>query len=298
MLEPGESLPAMARVEAAGSRCDPRSGVRGRTVFERAWRGLRAYELQTEPQELPEGRLVNHVVTLNLGSDLVSEARIDGQDWETHRTPHHGVGAIPADLPYATREHQAGDYLVVEIAPGFVESALGQSARRAELHPFFAARDPFAAHVMLALAEEARSGDGGSSVSAESLGTALVAHLVAREVRLASAQAATLPSPMLRRVLDHVSDHLDAPLSLQRLADLAGMDLFRFVRAFKQATGSSPHRYIVEARITRAKELLRDRSLSITEIALRTGFATPSHFSVTFRRLVNLTARAFRDGLR
>jgi AraC family transcriptional regulator len=99
-------------------------------------------------------------------------------------------------------------------------------------------------------------------------------------------------------VLDHVAEHLDAPLTLQRLADLAEMDLYRFVRAFKLATGLSPHRYIVEARITRAKDLLRDRRLSITEVALQTGFATPSHFSVTFRRIANVTPRAFREGLR
>ena len=112
-----------------------------------------------------------------------------------------------------------------------------------------------------------------------------------------AAHLPSLPSPTLGRVLEFVARHLDKPLSLERLAAVAGMDLFRFARAFKQSTGSSPHRYLLEARITRAKELLRDRTISITEIALRTGFATPSHFSVTFRRITSLAPRAFRDGV-
>jgi AraC family transcriptional regulator len=98
-------------------------------------------------------------------------------------------------------------------------------------------------------------------------------------------------------VLDYVASHLDGPLTLRRLAELTGMDLFRFVRAFKQSTGASPHRYVLEARIAHAKELLRDRTLSITEVALRTGFATPSHFSVTFRRMARTTPRAYREEL-
>jgi AraC family transcriptional regulator len=73
--------------------------------------------------------------------------------------------------------------------------------------------------------------------------------------------------------------------------------VFRFMREFKQSTGLSPHRYILEARIARAKELLGNRALSITDVALQTGFATPSHFSVTFRRIANATPRDYRSGL-
>jgi AraC family transcriptional regulator len=112
-----------------------------------------------------------------------------------------------------------------------------------------------------------------------------------------AAQSAALPSPQLRRVLEYVAAHLDGPLTLQRLGGVADMEVFRFIRAFKQATGLSPHRYVLEARIARAKELLRNRALSVTDVALQTGFATPSHFSVTFRRIASVTPREFRNGL-
>jgi AraC family transcriptional regulator len=204
---------------------------------------------------------------------------------------------VPARLPYAVRTRAGGDYLLVELVPEFVAAVLGAGSTAGALPMVLGARDDFAEHVLLALAEQGRRG-ARSAALAESLGTALVTHLADRRAAAEAAPATlSLPSPTLGRVLEYVGRHLDMPLALKQLASVAGMDLFRFARAFKGSTGSSPHRYVLEARISRAKELLRDRSLPITEIALRTGFATPSHFSVTFRRITNLTPRAYRDGL-
>jgi AraC family transcriptional regulator len=236
-------------------------------------------------------------VTLNLGAEAACDANLDGGGWRAHRTPHHGVAVYPALVPWAAREHHARDYLVLEIAPAFVSGVAGPPVAPAELRPVIGARDPFAEHVLLALDEEARAHAPNGAVRAEGLGAALVTHLLECDLHAAIAHVAALPSPKLRRVLDYVAAHLDAPLTLRSLADLAGMEVFRFVRAFRQSTGVPPHRYVLEARIARAKELLADRTLTVTEVALRTGFATPSHFSVTFRRIADATPRAYRDAL-
>jgi AraC family transcriptional regulator len=293
-----EPIPVLSRVEAGGVLRGLSPDALERTALSRAWDGIRVVQLRTEPQEVPRGHLLNHVVTLNLGAEASCDTRLDGGAWQSHRTPHHGVGVCPALLPHAARVHHARDYLVVEIAPAFVTAVLEPALAAKELRPVVGAQDPFAKHVLLALAEEARRGDAvAGAIRVESLGTALVAHLLERSFEQRPAHVSALSSPKLRRVLDYVAAHLDAPLTLRRLSELAEMDVFRFVRAFKQSTGVSPHRHVLQARIALAKELLRDRSLSITEVALRTGFATPSHFSVTFRRIANATPRAYRDGL-
>ena len=135
--------------------------------------------------------------------------------------------------------------------------------------------------------------DGG----AESLATALVARLLWRraEARPPAQRRAALSRPRLDRVLDYISEHLAHGLSLRDLAALVDMDVFGFVRAFKQSTGLPPHQYLLRARVQRAKALLRDGRLSISDVALATGFATPSHFATTFRRLTRATPRAWRD---
>lgn len=293
---PSTDITFLSRVEAGGTRSLPPDALRA-VELARAWDGIRLVRMMTAPKDVPEGHFVNHLVTMNLGAEMGCDANFGGRGWHCARVPHHGLGVYPALVRHAARCHDARDVLLVELAPDFVSEVLESGSTR-ELQPTVGARDPFAEHVLLALAEVARVGGPSDGVRAEALGTALVAHLAAQPPAAAPGLTMALASPSLRRVLDYVGAHLDQPLTLRTLAGLAGMDLYRFVRAFKQSTGLSPHQYLLQARINRAKQLLAGRSLSITEIALQTGFATPSHFSVTFRRIAGMTPRAYRDGAR
>ncbi|MFN8575150.1 MAG: AraC family transcriptional regulator, partial [Gemmatimonadaceae bacterium] len=80
---------------------------------------------------------------------------------------------------------------------------------------------------------------------------------------------------LLRRLL-RAKDRMDAASHedwpVQRLARVSGVSHAHFARSFKQAFGLPPHRYLLTRRIERAKTLLRDTDLSITEIAYRTGW--------------------------
>ena len=72
------------------------------------------------------------------------------------------------------------------------------------------------------------------------------------------------------------------------------MSKFHFAKAFRQATGCAPHRYLTEHRILRGRTLLHDRSLSIRHIASAIGF-THSHFTRLFTRHMGMTPTAFRE---
>jgi AraC family transcriptional regulator len=63
---------------------------------------------------------------------------------------------------------------------------------------------------------------------------------------------------------------------------------------FKASTGSSPHQYILQCRLERAKQLLRDPSLSLSQVGLRCGFADQSHMTNVFRRFVGVTPSKYR----
>jgi AraC family transcriptional regulator len=75
---------------------------------------------------------------------------------------------------------------------------------------------------------------------------------------------------------------------------VAGISPFYFCREFKKTMGISPYGYIVQQRIDRAKTLLKNPSVSVTEVATQLLFATPSHFTATFRKLVGCTPSEFR----
>ena len=91
--------------------------------------------------------------------------------------------------------------------------------------------------------------------------------------------------------------NLGRPLSLLEIASAAGMSVFHFAHGFRKATGRSPHRYLVELRLSHARTLLHDPGLPIGEVARTVGF-THSHFTSVFTRHMGMTPSTFRDVLR
>lgn len=91
-----------------------------------------------------------------------------------------------------------------------------------------------------------------------------------------------------------IRDHLTEEIGLVHLAALVDLSPWHFCRAFKQSTGVPPHRWVNRLRIERAKELLDDRALSVTDIGAAVGFAGSSQFSRVFRAMAGLTPTAYR----
>jgi len=75
-----------------------------------------------------------------------------------------------------------------------------------------------------------------------------------------------------------------APLDLDRIAAEACLSPYHFLRLFKQAFNRTPHRYLTERRIRRAKELLANGSLTVTEVCFEVGFESLGSFSSLFRK--------------
>ena len=100
------------------------------------------------------------------------------------------------------------------------------------------------------------------------------------------------------RACDYVKAHLDQALSLDDLAGIACLSRFHFGRVFKRDTGLSPYQYVMRTRIDRAKELLKSSELGVTQIAHACGFASQSHLSDTFRRMVGASPVEWRQTMR
>jgi AraC family transcriptional regulator len=101
----------------------------------------------------------------------------------------------------------------------------------------------------------------------------------------------------IRRSVELMYAQLDQDLSLKEIAAASYLSTFHFVRVFKKLTGTTPHAYLANIRISRAQVLLADPNLSITEISSRVGYSSPSHFTKAFRQATGLTPRAFREAL-
>jgi len=96
-----------------------------------------------------------------------------------------------------------------------------------------------------------------------------------------------MQDPELLRRLLRAKDRIDAASQeewpVRRLARVSGVSEAHFARSFKEAFGLPPHRYLLSRRIERAKALLRDTDMPVTEIAFRTGWKSIGTFGRTFR---------------
>jgi AraC family transcriptional regulator of arabinose operon len=88
-----------------------------------------------------------------------------------------------------------------------------------------------------------------------------------------------------------------APHSIGSLADLVRMSRATFIRHFARFTGANPMRFVAQARMDHAAELLRSTDLPIKEVSARIGFANPGHFSRAFRLKFGIDPSAFRKSL-
>ena len=87
-----------------------------------------------------------------------------------------------------------------------------------------------------------------------------------------------------RDFIDHCYDH---PLSLDQISEKACFSRYHFLRLFRQAFNKTPHQYLIERRIERAKELLRtDEELRVTDICFEVGFQSLGSFSSLFHKCV------------
>jgi AraC family transcriptional regulator len=111
-----------------------------------------------------------------------------------------------------------------------------------------------------------------------------------------SGHAAALRPMLLREIESHVERHLGERVTLVRLASLASMSVDHFVRAFARATGSTPHRWILERRLDAARERMRHGHERLAVVARECGFSGPSHLSSAFHRRYGVTPTAFRRG--
>lgn len=115
---------------------------------------------------------------------------------------------------------------------------------------------------------------------------------VPRAPRAAPAEY-SLPRPV-RRGIEYIHANLSEEVRLEDIAGAASLSTFHFARLFRQATGVAPHRYVMQVRVGKVKELLAKDELCLAAIANEAGFADQSHMSRVFKRLMGMTPRNFK----
>jgi AraC family transcriptional regulator len=174
------------------------------------------------------------------------------------------------------------------IAPEVAESVLGDDRVLPPLGHQSPLRSRLLELVFDALEADLAQGSPGGPLVGESLIAALVANLAGRQ--------APKVDPT-RSACDRAMAYLEArfaePVTLQDLADASGLGQRQLCRAFRDATGLSPHQYLLRKRVDQAKMLI-SRDHPLAEVALQCGFADQSQLTRTFVRHVGTTPGRYR----
>ncbi len=101
----------------------------------------------------------------------------------------------------------------------------------------------------------------------------------------------------LSDTISYINEHFDEDLSLEDLARHCNLSPFYFTRVFSNATGMTPHKYLLTARINSSKFLLKTSDLSIKEVGFKCGFSTESSFCNTFKKFEGLTPSQYKLSL-
>jgi len=99
----------------------------------------------------------------------------------------------------------------------------------------------------------------------------------------------------LRRVTELVCTRLEDELTLDEMAESAGLSPAHFSQMFRQSTGQSPHQFVVRQRIERAQEMLRAAEARVLDVAVACGFKTQQHFARVFRKMCGSSPTEYRQ---
>lgn len=265
-----------------------------------SWQGILVERHLSSPGQRCGTSIDRHVLSMPVGS----ASRF------TYRRPN-GEFAATQNRPGTITITPAGPVpdMHLQEETEFVHCALEESFTRDVIHDLGYAAAPceFRAgiqekslqRILGLLLEELESRKPLGTLYVDSLAQALVTRYVSLEHTSACLKMPKTPGLLpriLNRVREKIEANLDAELSLQSLADESGYSRAHFLRLFREATGVTPHQYVLSLRLKRAQDQLKQKGPSIVDVAASCGFSSQSHMTSLFRQRLEMTPGEYRRG--
>jgi AraC family transcriptional regulator len=226
---------------------------------------------------------------------------------------HHGSSSFsPRDERSEWIRGGICEVMHIYLAPSRIQSYVDENlacATAPDIDPIFAAHDPWLRSYFMLLQSEFELFGARQQPDALLLMQSLellIRHLLcwhsslsqkSRERVIGAATVNPLAPRHLARVLAYIDAHIGHDIALADLARLVGISKDHFIRSFRAATQRTPYAYLVERRLARAVEALRQSALSVEQIARDSGFKSAPGFSNVFKKHYGLSPRQFRARL-
>jgi AraC family transcriptional regulator len=247
------------------------------------------------PQRVVLPAMDAHYISFTLAGRLIIERQLRGPLERCAFRPGMSL-IIPAGEENAWRWNRGTDELHLYVSRSWlVETADAAGLAVPLLLPRFGFEDRMLHSLASALLDERRSGGLGGPLFASSVADTVALRLLRDHCSVeCRAPTVTIAPARLRRVRELVDERLGSPITVEEMAESAGLSRAHFTRCFRAATGHTPYGYVRERRLARARELLQGSAHSIAEVAVMTGFHSQSHLGRVFRASTGVTPAEYR----
>jgi AraC family transcriptional regulator len=266
------------------------------------WKGIFMEYHRQPPYETPEFCTPMHGAILTTKPAAVTKVQHKIDDLIDHSASATGdIVVVPAQSVFSNYWEAPSDteFILLGLEPTLVAQTIDAAAtpEQIELVPHFPTPDPLIHQMGLALKNVLASAGADSGLYAETMATALAVHLLqhySTKPPCVRSYTDGLSPKQLRQVRSYIYAYIDRDLRLEALAATVQMSRCYFSTLFKQSTGLTPHQYVLQCRIAKAKGLLAHPDLPIADICLQIGFKSQSHFTNVFHKQTGLTPNAYR----
>jgi AraC family transcriptional regulator len=230
---------------------------------------------------------------------IEGEARSGGKIITNKNRPSFAYVLPPGTLvEFRLKEALGYQQLSIELQPDFVLAAMGlETSVNFDVIETWDYNDPLSWQLARVINDECFSHAPQGTLYVETAATVLAMNLfrnLSTFTRLREICRGGLSPSLLRRACDYMMSRLAEDISLHEVAASIQLSTGHFSTAFKQSLGLAPYAWLRRQRIERAKTLLHDPNLDLTQIALILGYANQSSFGVAFRRETGLTPTQWR----
>ena len=263
------------------------------------WNGFCVERHEIAAGEKPAVSLQQYFLAVWSGAPSYGERlNLRGQSAVFAKRPG-SLSLLPVGEAPPLRLSSSTEIIVVAFEPAFIAHAEASLERKVS-GPFLekvTIEDPELSTLALLLMKECDAGGVHGRIYAESMAYAIAMRFVflGRGAPYERLPYKPISSPQsIRRVLERIHAEFTSDLNLTTLAAESGYSRRHFLRIFEDATGQTPHRYLLNLRLKHATELIRKKSIPLVEIAAASGFSSQSHMSGVFRKLCGTTPGEMR----
>jgi len=239
-----------------------------------------------------------HVFLMNVSNKNIAWEISSGDSIKQVLMEPNQILFNPANVPFSRYTADQYEFVLVLVEPEKMISSLPIPSKKFTFSEAYQIKDPHLEHIFKLLLSEIQTGNQNGKLFIENIVSVLTFHFVKNYSKEHSSKLVEnvdgFTSTELDKVFCYIDQNISEKYKIDQLAEEFGISKFNFIKRFKSSTNVTPHQFIIKKKLDRSKILLKENSLSLSDITYMLNFSDQSHFSNSFKKMYGITPREFR----